>query len=135
MTSRIQFRRLVLVWLVAAAMLCLPVPLSAQGTNIDLPDNRYSVSDDVRLGREAAAQVESRMPILPEGGAVDDYVERVGQRADHLTLHRRYREIFCWRFGDHLVRQRNNKRRPFSSAMTVSFDTTAVSFNHLLHYR
>ena len=79
MTSKNQFQKIVLVWLVAAAMLFLPVPLLAQ-TNIDLPNNRYSVSDDVRLGREAAAQVESRMPILPEGGNVDDYVERVGRR-------------------------------------------------------
>ncbi len=80
MTNDVRFQRMVLVWLVAAAMLLIPAPVLAQGTNIDLPDNKYSVSDDVKLGREAAAQVEARMPILPEGGNVDDYVEQVGRR-------------------------------------------------------
>jgi predicted Zn-dependent protease len=68
------------MWLVATALLFSPVSMLAQGTNIDAPDNDYSISDDIRLGREAAGQVEQRMPILPEGGDVDDYVERVGQR-------------------------------------------------------
>jgi beta-barrel assembly-enhancing protease len=80
MTNDVRLQRMVLVWLVGAAMLFIPAPVLAQGTNIDAPDNKYSISDDVRLGREAAAQVEARMPILPEGGNVDDYVERVGQR-------------------------------------------------------
>jgi predicted TIM-barrel fold metal-dependent hydrolase len=80
MAKNIRFRRIALTWLVAAALLCAPVSLLAQGTNIDAPDNKYSLSDDVRLGREAVAQVEQRMPVLPEGGNVDDYVERVGQR-------------------------------------------------------
>jgi len=75
----LRFQGMVLMW-VATALLFTPVSLLAQGTNIDAPDNDYSISDDIRLGREAAAQVEQRMPILPEGGEVDDYVERVGQR-------------------------------------------------------
>jgi hypothetical protein len=61
-------------------MLLMPVSVSAQRTDIDAPDNRYSINDDVRLGREAAAQVETRMPIRPESGDVDDYVEQVGRR-------------------------------------------------------
>ena len=79
MTKIFRFR-MVLMWLVTSALLFTPASLFAQGTNIDAPDNKYSVNDDVRLGREAAAQVEQRMPVLPEGGDVDDYVERVGQR-------------------------------------------------------
>ena len=80
MTRYSRFRRMVFIWLVATALLFTPVSLLAQGTNIDAPDNKYSISDDVRLGREAAAQVEQRLPVLPESGEVDDYVERVGQR-------------------------------------------------------
>lgn len=80
MTKGYRFRRMILMWLVTAALLFTPVSLLAQGTNIDAPDNKYNISDDVRLGREAAAQVEGRMPILPEGGDVDDYVEQVGRR-------------------------------------------------------
>ena len=80
MTKDLRFGQMVLIWLVATMLLLTPVSLLAQGTNIDAPDNKYSLSDDVRLGREAAAQVEQRMPILPEGGEVDNYVEQVGQR-------------------------------------------------------
>ena len=80
MTKYFQFRRMVLLWLVTTALLFTPVSLLAQATNINAPDNNYSISDDVRLGREAAAQVEQRMPVLPESGEVDDYVEGVGQR-------------------------------------------------------
>ena len=80
MINDVRFRRSLLGWFVATAIMCIPVSVLAQGTNINAPDNKYSISDDVRLGREAAAQVEARMPILPESGDVDDYVERVGQR-------------------------------------------------------
>lgn len=80
MTNDLRYRQMVSIWLVAIALLFAPVSLLAQGTKIDAPDNKYSISDDVRLGREAAAQVEQRMPILPESGEVDDYVEQVGQR-------------------------------------------------------
>ena len=48
-------------------------------TKIVAPENKYSVQDDVKAGREAAGQVEEQLPILRDDG-VDDYVERVGQR-------------------------------------------------------
>lgn len=80
MINEVRFRQMLLAWLVAAAMLWVPVSGLAQRTSIDAPDNDYSIGDDVRLGREAAAQVEARMPIRPERGEVDDYVEQVGQR-------------------------------------------------------
>jgi hypothetical protein len=49
-----------------------------QGTRISPPKNSYKVSDDVKLGQEAAAQVAREMPLLTENGDVDNYVERVG---------------------------------------------------------
>ena len=80
MTNDVRLQQRILMSFIAIAMFFIPVAVSAQGTNIDAPDNDFSISDDVRLGREAAAQVEARMPILPESGDVDDYVERVGRR-------------------------------------------------------
>jgi len=50
----------------------------AQGTRITAPKNSYKPSDDVQVGREAAAQVSKELPLLPEDGNVDTYVERVG---------------------------------------------------------
>jgi beta-barrel assembly-enhancing protease len=49
------------------------------GTKITAPKNKYSPQDDIKLGQEAAAQVRKEMPLLPEDGDVDSYVERVGQ--------------------------------------------------------
>lgn len=49
-----------------------------QGTRIVAPKNSYELSEDVKLGREAATQVSRELPLLPENGDVDNYVERVG---------------------------------------------------------
>lgn len=46
-------------------------------TKVTAPKNKYSPADDVKLGREAAAEVEQQMPMLNDD-RVDDYVERVG---------------------------------------------------------
>ncbi len=51
----------------------------ATGTKITPPKNQYKPQDDVQLGREAAAQVKRELPLLPQGGTVDAYVERVGR--------------------------------------------------------
>lgn len=53
-------------------------PVGAQ-TRISAPSNRYSTRDDVRLGQEAAREVERQLPLLRDE-LVQDYVERVGQR-------------------------------------------------------
>lgn len=80
MTIKVGCNSRVIAWLIAAALFVVPLPLFAQGTDINAPDNKYSISDDIKLGREAAAEVKRRMPTLPEGGDVDDYIERVGRR-------------------------------------------------------
>jgi Zn-dependent protease with chaperone function len=51
----------------------------AAQTKITAPKNKYSPADDVKLGREAAAEVEKQMPMLDDD-RVDDYVERIGAR-------------------------------------------------------
>ena len=46
-------------------------------TKVTAPKNKYTPADDVKLGREAAAEVEQQMPMLNDD-RVDDYVERIG---------------------------------------------------------
>src|SRR4029453_16383561 len=60
------------------ALLLYTVITLAQGTKITPPKNSYKPSDDVQIGREAAAQVSKELPQLPENGDADNYVERVG---------------------------------------------------------
>jgi Zn-dependent protease with chaperone function len=48
-------------------------------TKIVAPENKYSVQEDVKAGREAAREVSDQLPMLRDDG-VDSYVERVGQR-------------------------------------------------------
>ena len=63
------------------ALTLLSVTLAfGQGTKITPPENRFEKAEDVKLGQEAAAQVQKELPLLPENGDVDDYVERVGTR-------------------------------------------------------
>src|ERR671912_381997 len=48
-------------------------------TKITAPKNKYSPADDVKLGREAAAEVKQQMPMLNDD-RVEEYVDRVGAR-------------------------------------------------------
>ena len=51
---------------------------SAQ-TRVDAPKNSYKPSDDVQLGREAAAQAEQQFPVLRDD-ALTSYVRDIGRR-------------------------------------------------------
>jgi len=51
---------------------------SAQ-THVVAPPNKYKVADDVKLGQEAAAQVQKEMPLLNDP-SVEEYVAGIGQR-------------------------------------------------------
>src|ERR1051325_487264 len=64
--------------LLAFAMFLMPLAALGQ-TRIEMPKNKYSVSDDVRLGQQAAQQGYQQMPILRDS-TVDGYVESVGRR-------------------------------------------------------
>jgi hypothetical protein len=64
-----------------ALLICLLLTstiAAGQGTTIIAPENHYGVADDVTLGREAAAQVARELPLLPQNGEVDAYVQQVG---------------------------------------------------------
>ncbi|MEO7672796.1 MAG: M48 family metallopeptidase [Pyrinomonadaceae bacterium] len=77
MTQHRRMNRLTALAL-AATLTMLPLGATAQ-TRISLGKNKYSVQDDVRIGRDAARQVDQQMPILNDGQA-QQYVERVGER-------------------------------------------------------
>jgi Zn-dependent protease with chaperone function len=62
-----------------AVALLTSVSLVLGQTKIVAPENKYSVQDDVKAGREASQEVAKQLPILRDDG-VDSYVERVGQR-------------------------------------------------------
>src|SRR5688500_5940889 len=61
------------------ALLVTSLSLVDAQTRVTAPSNKYSPADDVKLGREAAAEVERQMPMLNDD-RVDDYVDRVGER-------------------------------------------------------
>jgi hypothetical protein len=65
-------------WITLVAISVMPLSVLAQ-TQIKYHSNKYSVQDDVQLGREAARQAESQFPLLRDS-QVQSYVEDVGRR-------------------------------------------------------
>ncbi len=64
----------------AAAMMFALLPLAAAAqTRVNAPKNKYKVQDDIKIGNDAARQVEQQMPLLNDGQA-ENYVARVGER-------------------------------------------------------
>ncbi|HEX8137420.1 MAG TPA: M48 family metallopeptidase [Pyrinomonadaceae bacterium] len=70
--------RALLAWLMALAIFVAPSAALAQ-TQISLHSNRYSISDDVKVGQQAAAEVEQQMPILRDQ-EVTAFIQEVGHR-------------------------------------------------------
>ena len=66
------------VAVMAATLGMLPMAAVAQ-TRIIAPKNKYKVQDDIKLGNDAAREVEQKMPIISDADATS-YIERVGQR-------------------------------------------------------
>ena len=64
--------------LLAFALFVLPLTAFGQ-TRVEMPKNKYKVSDDVQAGQQAAQQVYQQMPIMRDS-YVDSYVESVGRR-------------------------------------------------------
>ena len=71
-------RRSPIAWVALVAMALMPLSAMAQ-TQIKYHSNKYSVRDDVQLGRQAAQEVQQQMPLLRDQ-QVQSYVERVGRR-------------------------------------------------------
>jgi Zn-dependent protease with chaperone function len=66
-------------WLLSLLLLAPPWT-AAQGTRLEVPKNKYSLADDVKIGQQGAAEIARQLPLLPEGGEADNYVESVGRR-------------------------------------------------------
>src|SRR5437660_6185028 len=77
--NRFDYRRVkVLAWLISVAIVMMPLAAFAQ-TQITYHSNKFKPTDDVRLGRQAAAEAEQQFPRLRDA-EVTTYVERIGQR-------------------------------------------------------
>lgn len=63
----------------AVAVALTAVFVAGQETVITPPPNKYSPDEDVKLGRQAAAQVERQMPILHDE-IVTPYLQKIGGR-------------------------------------------------------
>lgn len=71
-------RQRVVAWISLVALALMPLSAIAQ-TPIKYHSNKYSVQDDVQLGRRAAQEVEQQFPLMRDG-QVQEYVEEVGRR-------------------------------------------------------
>ncbi|HEU4509620.1 MAG TPA: M48 family metallopeptidase [Pyrinomonadaceae bacterium] len=71
-------RQAVAAWVALIAVSLMPVSAIAQ-TQIKYHSNKYSIQQDVQLGRQASQEVEQQMPLLRDQ-EVQAYVERVGER-------------------------------------------------------
>ena len=71
-------RQAFIAWIALVAISVMPFSALAQ-TQLKYHSNKYSVQDDVKLGRQAAQEVESQLPLLRDE-TVRGYVENVGRR-------------------------------------------------------
>jgi Zn-dependent protease with chaperone function len=71
-------RQTLIAWLTLVAISVMPFTALAQ-TQIKYHSNKYSIQDDVKLGRQAAQEAESQFPLLRDS-EVQNYVEDVGRR-------------------------------------------------------
>ncbi|HEV3468693.1 MAG TPA: M48 family metallopeptidase [Pyrinomonadaceae bacterium] len=77
-TIRGNHARRAAAWMMALMLALTPMVALAQ-SRVEMPSNKYSVQDDIKLGQEASQQVYQQMPILRDN-YIDDYVESVGRR-------------------------------------------------------
>ncbi|HEX6044058.1 MAG TPA: M48 family metalloprotease [Pyrinomonadaceae bacterium] len=78
MTRNFLSKRSLIAWLTLVAITVLPFSALAQ-TQIKYHSNKYSVQDDVQLGRQAAQEAEQQFPLMRDA-QIQSYVERVGSR-------------------------------------------------------
>ena len=71
-------RQSLIAWIALVAIALMPLSAIAQ-TQIKYHSNKYSVQDDVQLGRRAAQEVEQQYPLMRDG-QVENFVANVGRR-------------------------------------------------------
>src|ERR1043165_8387080 len=70
--------RILTAWLTLVVFAAAPWSITAQ-TQIKYHSNKFSVQDDVKLGRQAAQEAEQQFPLLNDE-TVRGYVESIGRR-------------------------------------------------------
>jgi len=78
MTAQLSTHRFTRLAAAIAVTVALTTGAATQ-TRIVAPSNKYAPADDVKLGREAAAQAMKELPMLNDQ-RVDDWVETIGAR-------------------------------------------------------
>jgi Zn-dependent protease with chaperone function len=79
MKNKRMFKRTTLIaWITLVALSVMPISALAQ-TQIKYRSNKFSIQDDVRLGRQAAQEAEGQFPLLRDS-EVSSYVDRIGRR-------------------------------------------------------
>jgi beta-barrel assembly-enhancing protease len=61
----------------AAAFLTVAVSLAVAQTRITPPKNKYTPAQDVKLGQQAAKEVEQQLPLLRDDG-IESWIESAG---------------------------------------------------------
>lgn len=70
----------IFLWTLVVALITMPMLVLAQGTKIPLQKNKYTVEQDVQLGRQAAVEYEKAFQTLPENSDADNYLENLGRQ-------------------------------------------------------
>lgn len=92
---------------IATVVIALITTVAAAQTRIDTPDNKYSLNDFARIGRQAAAEIEKQLPLIPERSCSEQYIESVrGQLVTTIPPRYRHRR-FVYRFDVVNVRDVN----------------------------
>ena len=61
-----------------AAVLAVSVASAAAQTKVTAPKNKYSPADDVKLGQEAARQVQQEVPVMRDE-QINGYLNAIGR--------------------------------------------------------
>src|SRR6187431_567178 len=79
--------------------------VSAQ-TKITAPHNKYTPAEDVKLGREAAAEVRKQLPIMTDD-LVSSYISNLGRRLADVIPNEYQHSEFRYTFDTVNVREIN----------------------------
>ncbi len=66
-------------WFLASCAIVVCLQLAAAQTKITAPKNKYTPEQDVKLGREAAAEIRKQYPVITDS-ALAGYLDRLGKR-------------------------------------------------------
>lgn len=95
--KRISIAKQLSVAGLVATLWLVPVAAIAQQTQVVAPKNKYKVQDDVKLGQQAAGEVEKQFPIINDSDA-EAYLQRIGSRLVRSIPRQLDQPAFNYRF-------------------------------------